>query len=87
MSKLDDLYRLHRLLDGRRTPMPRAQLIGAHGFTRATLSRLIADLRYKLGAPLIHDKERGGYRYDTADGCHPCPGYGSAATSCLRWSH
>ena len=74
MSKLDDLYRLHRLLDGRRTGIPRADLIGTHGFARATLSRLIADLRNKLNAPLIHDKERGGYRYDSTDGHHPLPG-------------
>ncbi|MFN3715245.1 MAG: helix-turn-helix transcriptional regulator [Thiobacillus sp.] len=74
MSKLDELYRLHRLLDGRRTGIARADLIGAHGFARATLARLIADLRDKLNAPLIHDKERGGYRYDTADGRFALPG-------------
>ena len=67
MSKLDELYRLHRLLDGRRTGLARADLIGAHGFARSTLVRLVADLRNQLNAPLIHDKERGGYRYDTAD--------------------
>ncbi|HQT00569.1 MAG: hypothetical protein B7Y26_08925 [Hydrogenophilales bacterium 16-64-46] len=74
MSKLDDLYRLHRLLDGRRTGLSRADLIGAHGFARATLARLVADLRDKLNAPLIHDKERGGYRYDTTDGHFALPG-------------
>lgn len=74
MSKLDELYRLHRLLDGRRTGIPRADLIGAHDFARSTLARLIRDLRDKLGAPLIHDNERGGYRYNTADGSHPLPG-------------
>ncbi len=74
MSKLDELYRLHRLFDGRRTGISRADLIGAHGFARSTLARLVADLRDKLNAPLIHDKERGGYRYDTADGRHPLPG-------------
>lgn len=74
MSKIDELYRLHRLLDGRRTGISRADLIGAHGFARATLARLIADLRDKLGAPLIHDKERGGYRYDIADGRFALPG-------------
>lgn len=74
MSKLDELYRLHRLLDGRRTGIPRADLIGTHGFARATLARLVADLRDKLNAPLIHDKERGGYRYDTADGRYALPG-------------
>ncbi|MHB0983459.1 MAG: helix-turn-helix transcriptional regulator, partial [Thiobacillus sp.] len=74
LSKLDELYRLHRLLDGRRTGLPRAALIAEHGFSRSTLTRLIADLRDKLGAPLIHDSERGGYRYDTADGSHTLPG-------------
>ncbi|HUX31495.1 MAG TPA: WYL domain-containing protein [Thiobacillus sp.] len=74
MSKLDEIYRLHRLLDGRRTGLPRAALIAEHGFSRSTLTRLIADLRDRLGAPLIHDSERGGYRYDTADGSHALPG-------------
>ncbi len=74
MSKLDELFRLHRLLDGRRTGLPRAALIAEHGFSRSTLTRLIADLRDKLGAPLICDPERGGYRYDTADGRHALPG-------------
>ena len=74
MSKLDELYRLHRLLDGRHTGLPRADLIGTHGFSRSTLTRLIADLRDKLGAPIVCDPERGGYRYDTADGRHPLPG-------------
>jgi len=41
---------------------------------RSTLTRLIADLRDKLGAPLVFDKEHGGYRYDTADGRHHLPG-------------
>ncbi|MDP2266136.1 MAG: YafY family protein [Thiobacillus sp.] len=74
MSKLDDLYRLHRLLDGRRTGLSRAALTSEHGFSRSTLTRLIADLRGRLGAPLIHDSERGGYRYNTADGSHALPG-------------
>lgn len=74
LSKLDDLYRLHRLLDGRRTGLSRTALTSEHGFSRSTLTRLIADLRDRLGAPLIHDSERGGYRYDTADGSHALPG-------------
>jgi predicted DNA-binding transcriptional regulator YafY len=74
LSKLDELYRLHHLLDGRRTGISRDTLISSHGFSRSTLTRLIADLRDKLGAPLINDRERGGYRYDTADGRHHLPG-------------
>ena len=41
---------------------------------RSTLTRLIADLSDKLGAPLVFDREPGGYRYDTADGRHHLPG-------------
>jgi proteasome accessory factor C len=74
LSKLDDLYRLHRLLDGRRTGLSRAVLTSEYSFSRSTLTRLIANLRERLGAPLIHDSERGGYRYDTADGSHALPG-------------
>jgi predicted DNA-binding transcriptional regulator YafY len=74
LSKLDELYRLHRLLDGRRTGISRADLIGVHGFARSTLSRLVADLRNKLGAPLDHEPDRGGYFYNTSDGRFDLPG-------------
>ncbi len=83
MSKLDEIYRLHRLFDGRRTGISRATLIGEHGFTRSTLARLIADLRDKLNAPLVHDKERGGYRYDTTDGRFALPGLWFSADELL----
>lgn len=83
MSKFDEIYRLHRLFDGRRTGISRATLIGEHGFSRSTLARLIADLRDKLNAPLLHDKERGGYRYDTTDGRHPLPGLWFSADELL----
>ena len=83
LSKLDELYRLHRLLEGQRTGLSRAVLIGEHGFARSTLARYIAELRDKLGAPLIHDPERGGYRYDTADGSHPLPGLWFSANELL----
>jgi len=74
VSRLDELYRLHRLLDGRRAGIPRADLIRDHGFSRSTLSRIISELREHLGAPLEHDPDRGGYFYDTADGRHHLPG-------------
>ena len=83
MSKLDELYRLHRLLDGRRTGIARAELIGTHGFARSTLARLIADLRDKLGAPIVHDRERGGYRYTSTDARHPLPGLWFSADELL----
>lgn len=74
MSKPDDLYRLHRLLDGRRSTISRQTLIDELEISRSKLTRLITDLRNKLGAPLIFDAAHSGYRYDTADGRHPLPG-------------
>ena len=44
MSRLDDLYRLHRLLDGRRTAISRQTLIEKLEISRSKLTRLIADL-------------------------------------------
>ena len=74
MSKLDDLYRLHRLLDCRRSTISRQTLIDELEISRSKLTRLIADLRNQLGAPLIFDAAHNGYRYDTADGHHSLPG-------------
>ncbi len=74
MSKPDDIYRLHRLLDGRRTVISREALIDKLGISRSKLTRLIADLRNHLGAPLIFDPDSGGYSYDTATGHHALPG-------------
>lgn len=74
MSRPDELYRLHRLLDGRRSTISRQTLIEELEISRSKLTRLIADLRNQLGAPLIFDADHGGYRYDTADGCHSLPG-------------
>lgn len=74
MSRPDDLYRLHRLLDGRRSAISRQTLIDELEISRSKLTRLIADLRNQLGAPLVFDAAHNGYRYDTADGHHPLPG-------------
>ena len=74
MSKLDDLYRLHRLLDGRRTAIARQALMAELEISRSKLTRLIADLRARFGAPLVFDQEHGGYRFDTADGRCQLPG-------------
>ena len=74
MSRLDDLYRLHRLLDGRRTVISRQTLLDELAISRSKLTRLIADLRDRLGAPLVFDQEHGGYRFDTADGRFELPG-------------
>lgn len=74
MSRLDDLYQLHRLLDGRRTAISRQAVLDELEISRSKLTRLIADLRDRLGAPLVFDREHSGYRYSTADNRHHLPG-------------
>lgn len=74
MSRLDDIYRLHRLLDGRRSGISRQALQDELEISRSKLTRLIADLRDRLGAPLVFDQEYSGYRFDTTDGRFELPG-------------
>ena len=74
MSKPDDLYRLHRLLDGRRSAVSRQALIDELAISRSKLTRLIADLRNQFSAPLVFDTDQNGYRFDTKDGRYPLPG-------------
>ncbi len=74
MSRLDDLYRLHRLLNGRRTAISRQTLLDRLEISRSKLTRLIADLRDRIDAPVIFDQEQGGYRFDSADGRFELPG-------------
>lgn len=45
MSRLDNLYQLHRLLDGRRTAIGRQVLMDGLEISRSKLTRLIADIR------------------------------------------
>lgn len=73
MDQIDRIFRLHRLLHGRRTGISSDDLQTQLECSRATLNRCIAYLRDTLNAPLIHDAERGGYRYD-GDGLHELPG-------------
>jgi predicted DNA-binding transcriptional regulator YafY len=63
MDKFDRIYQLHHILAGRRTPIPLADLMERLGASKATVYRLIAQLRDFLGAPVESDPELGGFRY------------------------
>jgi predicted DNA-binding transcriptional regulator YafY len=63
MDKFDRIYQLHHILAGRRTPIPLADLMERLGSSKATVYRLIAQLRDFLGAPIESDPELGGFRY------------------------
>ncbi|MEE4637192.1 MAG: WYL domain-containing protein [Wenzhouxiangella sp.] len=64
MSRRERLYHLHDILRQRRTPVSRQVLMEELGCSQATLYRLIAELRDRLGAPLEQDEEGRGFFYD-----------------------
>ncbi|MFU8832414.1 MAG: helix-turn-helix transcriptional regulator [Wenzhouxiangella sp.] len=64
MSRRERLYHLHDLLRQRRTPIGRHELMEELDCSQATLYRMVAELRDKLGAPLEQDEEGRGYFYD-----------------------
>lgn len=64
MSKVERLYHLHNILNQRRTPISRQELMERLECSQATLYRLVGELRDFLGAPLEQDKESRGFYYD-----------------------
>lgn len=67
MDKVERLYALHGLFDGRRGALPLAQVVERLECSPATAKRAIREFR-SLGAPLEYDTALGGYRYAPADG-------------------
>ena len=64
MSKVERLYHLHNILDQRRTPISRHELMERLECSQATLYRLVNELRDFLGAPIEQDPENRGFYYD-----------------------
>jgi predicted DNA-binding transcriptional regulator YafY len=65
VSQTDRLYRLKRWFDGGRC-LDKHWLMTALEVSPATLKRDIAHLRNRMNAPVVFDRERGGYRLDAA---------------------
>jgi predicted DNA-binding transcriptional regulator YafY len=63
VDKFERVYGLHRILAGRRTAVPLADLMLKLECSRATALRLLAEVRDYLGAPIEFDRDVGGYRY------------------------
>ncbi|MDY0014405.1 MAG: WYL domain-containing protein [Rhodocyclaceae bacterium] len=57
----DRLQQLYRRL-GTRLATPASELQETLGISRATLTRYLRDLRDRLGAPIVFDRDQGGYR-------------------------
>ena len=66
MDKMEQIIRLHRLLKGRRTGVPRQQLETEFDISRASLTRLIGFCRDRIHMPIEFSRERGGYVYEEA---------------------
>jgi len=66
MDLLHRFFQLHRLLDGRRTPLPRREIELALGCSTSTVKRLVGELR-NYGAP-IEVVAGQGYRYRSGPG-------------------
>ena len=68
MERFDRIFRLHQVLESRRYPVTRRELEAELECSRATVKRIIEDMRDNLNAPIVYDRGAGGYRYDASQG-------------------
>lgn len=65
MNRAERIFKLHQRLK-RKTPSSMEQLRDVLHASRATINRDIEYMRNFMEAPVLYDRERGGYRYDPA---------------------
>lgn len=68
MDRMQRIYKLHRIISSRRHPVPRTALEQGLECSRATVKRVIQEMKLYFDAPLEYDRARNGYYYDTQDG-------------------
>src|SRR3989344_3876154 len=68
MERLQRIYRLHQTLAGRRQPVAHRVLQEKLECSRATVNRIIQELRLYFNAPIEYDRQRNGYHYALTDG-------------------
>jgi len=64
MSGMERIYQIDQILAGRKF-VPRKELQERLGVSWATLKRDLNYLKDRLNAPIIHDRDLGGYRFET----------------------
>ncbi len=75
MDRFDRIFELNRIFQAARQPVPRRRLEEELECSRATVKRLIDDMRRYLNAPIVYDRVRDGYRYDQhAEEMYELPG-------------
>ncbi len=67
MDRFDRVFQLNNILQAARLPVPRRRLEQDLECSRATVKRIIEDLRDFLGAPIKYDRKRNGYYYDHSE--------------------
>jgi len=65
LAQTERLYRIKSYLDSGRC-VSKDFLLRELGISPATLKRDLAHLRDRMNAPLVHDREQGGWRFDKA---------------------
>lgn len=70
MNQTERFYKIEQILNDSKVASFR-QLQEALEISRATLKRDLQYLRDRLNAPIVYDREQGGYRFDTPDRLAP----------------
>ncbi|MCU7929608.1 MAG: transcriptional regulator [Candidatus Thiodiazotropha sp. (ex Codakia rugifera)] len=68
MDRFDRIFELNRILQSARYPVSRQRLEQELECSRATVKRLIEEMRLFLNAPIIYDRKLNGYCYDRNEG-------------------
>jgi proteasome accessory factor C len=68
MDRLQRIYKLHQAISSRRHPVSCQTLQDDLECSRATVNRIIQEMRLYFNAPIEYDRQRNGYHYALADG-------------------
>jgi proteasome accessory factor C len=68
VDRFDRIFEVNRILQSARHPVSRRRLEEELECSRATVKRIIEDMRLYLNAPIVYDRERNGYHYDQGEG-------------------
>ena len=68
MDRLQRIYKLHQVIASHRLPVPHSVLQEKLECSRATVNRIIEEMRLYFNAPIEYDRSRNGYHYALNDG-------------------
>ena len=63
MDRLQRIYKLHQVIAAHRLPVPHSVLQEKLECSRATVNRIIQEMRLYFNAPIEYDRSRNGYHY------------------------